>query len=251
VISGAFDAYSGLFGVLIGVAATVVVPYEAVLLALQLTADDTDEARIGLYVIDVIASLLVVLPLLVVVVTRAAQDRERGQRPRPWRALAEAAELLVPLAGTWLMLILAVAFLPGVVILAGLATGAPGIVLAGLIALAGSAVLNLVRLCLALPVFLIEDLRYGTALRRSAELVRGHWQHVFLTLLALGGCGLLLNLVATATAVATTGDDGRALAVAERTAAGASTILITPLIALGLLELYRVRTAAAGEAADT
>src|SRR5919107_1770965 len=89
VISTALDAYAALFPVLIGVTAAIVVPYEAVLLALQLGAPDTDDARTGLLVVDGAASFLLVLPLVTVVAMRAGQARERREAPQPWRALVE------------------------------------------------------------------------------------------------------------------------------------------------------------------
>jgi hypothetical protein len=250
VISGAFDAYAALFPVLIAVTAAVVVPYEAVLLALQLSAPDTDDARTGLLVVDGVASVLLVLPLVTVVAMRCGQARERGEAPRPWRALVEGLELLTVIAGTQLLVLLAIAFLPGLLILGGAAAGLPGLVLAGSVTLLASAIINGVRLALAVPVVLLENgPRFGSALRRSAELVRGAWRSTLLTLLALGGCALLIQLVATAAAAvaiaSVAGEGGRTEDVAARLAAALSGILTLPFVALGSLALYRARSQAA------
>ena len=101
-------------------------------------------------------------------------------------------------------------------------------------------------MCLALPVLLLEGPRYGAAIRRSGELVRGAWLPTLLALLAIAGVSLLLELVAAATAAFTIADESRnGEAVAERVAAALATILWAPFVALGALHIYRERIAAA------
>jgi hypothetical protein len=251
VISRAFEAYRALFRTLVGTAAVVVVPYEAALLALQLSAPDTDSASAGLQIIDALASVLVVIPLVTVAAMRAGQLRERGEPPKPRAALVEGFELLPAIAGTQLLVVLAIALLPGLVILAGAALGFEGLIAAGLLALLVSAIANGVRLALAVPVVLLEGPRYGAALRRSADLVRGRWRWTFLTLLALFGCALVVNVVVTGVAVGITGPDGRAADVAARISAAISTVLVAPFLALGSLALYRELAATPSETATT
>jgi hypothetical protein len=249
VISRAFEAYRALFWILIGATALVVVPYEAALLALQLAAPDTEDASVGLQIIDSVASVLIVL--VTVVAVRAGQSRERGEAPRPRAALVEGLELLPAIAGTQLMVVLAIGLLPGLVILAGVALGFPGLIAAGLLALLVSAIANGVRLALAVPVVLLEGPRYGSALRRSADLVRGRWRWTFLTLLALFGCALVVNVVVTGVAVGIAGEGGRADDVAARISAMIGTVLVAPFLALGSLALYRALAATPSETAST
>ena len=80
VISGAFDVYGALFPLLIGVAAALVVPFQAVVLALQLAAPDREQARDGALLIHGLGTVLLILPLVTVVAIRAAEARERKSR---------------------------------------------------------------------------------------------------------------------------------------------------------------------------
>lgn len=245
VISGAFDVYGALFPLLIGVAAVLVLPFQAAVLALQLAAPDPEEARTGALVIGGLGTALLILPLITVVAVRAAEARERGSRVEPRAPLQEGLELLPAIAGTQLVVLLAVAALPGLVILIGASVGSPALVGGGFAALLVSAVVNGVRMSLALPVLLLEGPRYGKAIRRSGELVRGAWLQTFLALLAVVGVIVLLEAIAAASAAATVSDRSDAgLAVAERAAAAIATILGAPFVALGTLHIYRERIAA-------
>jgi hypothetical protein len=245
VISGAFDVYGTAFPLLIGVAAALVVPFQGALMALQLAAPDTTDAQNGALVIGGLGTVLLILPLVTVVALRVAEARERGTRLDPRTPLQEGVELLPAIFGTQLVVVLAIAALPGLVILLGASTGSDALVGGGFAALLVSAVVNGVRMCLALPVLLLEGPRYATAIRRSAALVRGGWLPTFLSVLAVVGVVLLLEAIAVATAAVTIQSKSEAAeVVAERVAAAITTILAAPFAALATLLIYRERVAA-------
>ncbi len=245
VISGAFDVYGAAFPLLIGVAAALVVPFQAVLMALQLAAPDAADAEDGALVIGGLGTVLLILPLITVVALRVAEARERGTRLQPRAPLQEGVELLPAIAGTQLVVVLAIAALPGLVILIGASVGSGPLVGGGFAALLVSAVVNGVRMCLALPVLLLEGPRYAAAIRRSSALVRGAWLPTFLSLLAVVGVVLLLEVIAAASAAATVQSKSEAAdVVAERAAMAITTILAAPFAALATLLIYRERVAA-------
>ena len=248
-ITGAFDVYGALFPLLIGVSAALVAPFQAVVLALQLAATDEEQAREGALLIHGLGTVLLILPLITVVAIRAAEARDRGSRVDARGPLQEGLELLPAIFGTQLVVVLAIAALPVLVMLLGASLGSPALFGGGLAALLVSCVINGVRMGLALPVLLLEGPRYGAAIRRSSELVRGAWLQTLRAVLAIAGVALLLELIAAAAAAFTISNESRTgEVVAERLAAALATILWAPFVALGVLHIYRERIAAQSSA---
>jgi hypothetical protein len=194
----------GLSAAVMAVAAVLSTAFILVGLPRMVSGVETADDRLGA---EQVASLLTggvisfLLPLLVqtlatIVLTGilivAVSQAVLGRRPTVGEVWGRARPRLPALVGLSLLsalivvLVIAVAVVPGVLLLAADASVGGGLALAaGVVVAIVLAVLIYVRLAFAAPALLLERLGVGAALARSWRLVAGSWWRTF-GILALG-----------------------------------------------------------------
>lgn len=236
VIREAFGLYRRLWRQLIPTTALIFLPYALVLLALTLLVPETTSTQQSLAILDAAGSLLLFAPLASIVSIRCGIAADRGDAPSVRPTLGEAFTLLPSYVGTQLLTLLVIAFLPGVLLLAGYTGNSQLLVAVGAGTLLASAILNGIRLSIATILVATGDARFARALRGSAQLTRGRFWGVLGVVSLLGLISLAVGLVFSA---AVLGAPAGAIRAVLDAAAGVVVNAITlPLITLGLYRAY-------------
>jgi hypothetical protein len=164
-------AYGRHFATFIAISAAIVVPVKVAIAGIgleQLTASYDASPPAVDAILPALVTYLVVSPLLTAAVLHALRALASGERPRAGPALVAGVEAFAPVFFAVVLAALGIA--------AGLVLIVPGIYL-------------LVRWYFVAPVVVVERVGALAALRRSGELVRGHWWRTL-------GILLLTNLAA-------------------------------------------------------
>ena len=243
VIREAFGLYRRLFKPLVVVSFLIFLPFTIAMLALQLAVPDTSSTQQSLAIIDAVGSLLLFAPLASIVIIRCAISTEQTGDASARRELGSAFGLLVPYVITQLLVLVVIVALPGLLIVAGYATGSPTIITMGVGVMLGSALLNGVRLTVATVAVVTGDARYALALRRSAGLTRGNWLRTLGVLVALTLIALVIAI--TVSSIGLAFPTGPAQDVGTSIFGLIGNALTVPIVALGSYRLYRVLEAQA------
>jgi len=177
LLGDSLGIYFRNFLMLVGAAATVVVPIELILVGFglkQFTADPDAALSSGAQVMDVLVMYAVVAPLVTAIAVALLKGLGNGQRPRFGPTVVGALEAFTPLFIT--LLIAAAGISIGLILFI-----VPGVYLA-------------VRWTFASQAVLLDRVRGAQALQRSGELTTGNWWRVFGVLLLAG----LVAVIATA-----------------------------------------------------
>jgi len=200
--------------------AVVQVPLSLAAVALLAAVPDADFDRSSrvVAVIEVIGSLLLVLPLAAAASAWALGEIEGGRAPTAASALAAAIGRSAPL-------IIAA-------LIAGLATGL------GLIAFVVPGIVIAIHLAFSAPAVMLEGLEASDALRRSASLVRGRFWRTFGTL-ALVIVVTALPQFALTLFVPVDGLSERGAAIGLTLVGALGAVLVGPIQAISLTLIFR------------
>ena len=123
VIREALDLYRGLFRPLVLVTGLIFLPLAAAMLALELAVADSQSMQQRIAIIEVVASLLLFVPLASIIAIRSAMASEKGEPLTLRQAADDAFELLPTYVITQLMVLLVIVALPGILIVGGWISG--------------------------------------------------------------------------------------------------------------------------------
>ena len=241
VIREALALYRRLGLALAAVTALCFLPLAAAVLALGLAVPRSQQAEIGLAIVDAAGSVLLCTPLASLVAIRTAAACERDGAAGVARHIGGAFGDLPAYVLTQLLVLAVIAALPGALIAAGYAAGSPAVVFFGALLLLVSALVNGVRLAVATVAVAVGDARFGPALRRSAALSRGRWLVVLGTLLATGALALAVSFAVSA--ITAPVPAGIAADVASAVADVVANAVAVPFVALASYRLYRLLNA--------
>jgi hypothetical protein len=229
LIDGSIKLYRRDWLALMGIAAFVLVPVSLVeawvMQSIQTLGTSTqaeyDAAAVEVLVVGLIffaIQALIVQPFLVAAITRAAADAYLGERVSIGRTYRFALSRLPAIL--WITILTSVLTLIAFILLI-----IPGIFVA-------------IRLTLAPPVLVVEDVRGTKALSRSWRLTSGHFWRVFGTLILSGliaSIGTLVITIPTEFIAASLGPAGAPLSALGTVVA---TVLVTPFTMLIVVLLY-------------
>jgi hypothetical protein len=218
----ALNLFRARFLLYIALVAVPIVPVELAIVALGAAAPDPHDAHQNIMVIDLLARILLVLPLAQGAVSHAVVEQLAGRTPTfqgTLRAVLPRSSVLV-----------------GTAVLSTLAC------LVGLIALVIPFIVMLIWFQFLAPVVILENEAFAGALRRCRDLVRGHWWSTFGRLLAIGIASALLALIALLafSAFLTPGGSDRSKLVQPLIVAIPADILVMPFSTIALTLLYLV-----------
>jgi hypothetical protein len=216
----ALALFRARFLLYIALAALPIVPVELAIVALGAAAPDPHGAQRNIMIIDLLARILLVLPLAQGAVSHAVVEQLAGRTPS--------------LSGTLR------AVLPRSSVLVGTALLSTLLCLVGLIALVVPFIVMLVWFQFLGPVVILENQAFASALRRCRELVRDQWWRTLGRLLVIGIASALLALVALIVfgAFLTPGDSDRAQLVQPLILAIPADVLVLPFSTIALTLLY-------------
>jgi hypothetical protein len=228
LIDGSVKLYRRDWLALVGIAAFVLIPFTLIQvwvtqgLVAQVDPTVFDESLLTdiliVSLVFIVIQFLIVQPFLVAAMTRAAADAYLGEQVSIGRVSRYALSKLPAIL--WISVQTLVATLIGFLLLV-----IPGIIIA-------------VRLTLAPPVLVVEDIRGSSALGRSWRLTEGHAWRVFgaLVLAALiTAIGAAIITIPTELIAAMLPDDGWIVSTLGTMLA---TVLITPFSILIVVLLY-------------
>lgn len=246
ILDAAVALYRARFGQLVRYAAIVVIPVQALLTIVLLSAQpdhfsvtlngsatpqfDTGRAQLGATLVVLLVAVLTHAFVAAVSTRVVAVEYVGYQEPAGQAARTAARRILV---------VLGVALLVGLCEIVGLA-------FCGVGTFAAQALF-----AVAVPVVILERRRVLAAMGRSVELTRAHFWHVLGVVLSAGLLSSLLN-VALATGLniwSTHGGSPTSLAVAQGVANSIAAMITAPFVAATIVTLYfdlRIR----GEAFD-
>ena len=222
-VGGLFRDSLAVFGrhwlLFIAVSAAVVVPVQLIVQGVgmeMVTSGYDDSLSVAEAVIPAVVEFLVVIPIITAICIYALDAIARGERPRAGQVLVAGFEAFTPLFAAVLLAAIGIAL--GLVVLI-----VPGIYLA-------------IRWFFVPQAVVIEKARGPAALRRSGELVEGHWWRTFglvvLANLAIAIPGVLL--LAPFTELARSAD----AAAWELVGSAVTSAVTTPFVALYATFLY-------------
>lgn len=203
----------------LAVSAAVVVPVQLIVLGVgmeMLTSSYDDSLSVAEAVVPAVVEFLVVVPIITAICIYALEAVARDERPRAGQVLVAGFEAFTPL-------------------FAAVALAAAGIAV-GLVALIVPGVFLAVRWFFVPQTVVVENARGPAALRRSGDLVDGHWWRTF-GLVVLANVAIILPgvlLLAPFNALAESSDR----AVWELVGSTIATIVTTPFVALYASLLY-------------
>ena len=229
LIDAAVKLYRRDWLALIGIVAFVLVPVTFVQFWLTQvalgpavgSAAISDEAAVQILVVTVIfvaIQFLLVQPFLVAAIARAAADAYLGERVSIGRTYRFALTRLPAIL--WVTVLTSILTIIGVILL----------IIPGIIAF--------VRLSLAPPVLVVEDVRGTKAVGRSWRLTKGHfWRLLALLILSalIAGVGALIITIPTEVIALQLGPSGWPVSALGTTLA---TVLITPFSMLIIVLFY-------------
>jgi hypothetical protein len=176
-----YARHFGLFG---GLALAIVVVVDTIVFGIGtswlFTSHDAYDEPEGLWVIESLLPVLVLVPLISATHAQAVAALGRGRVPSIAETLQEGARFFAPVLGVVLM------YTAGTVL--------------GLLLLVIPGVYLFVAWFVAAPAVVIEGKRGGDAIRRSQDLVHGSWWRVFGIALVVTAIGLIGNLAFVALA---------------------------------------------------
>jgi hypothetical protein len=180
ILGGAFRLYRSYFSVFAIIALAVVVPVDVLIYGvagewLWTDPDWDDSLPVAAAAASWLAPWLVTTPLITAGHVYAVMDLGAGREPSARRSLAAAAMRLTPVAGA--------------VALAGLGIGL------GFVALIVPGIYLWVRWFLSAQAVVAEQLGPVQGLRRSSQLVEGHWWRIFAVVIVITLVGLGLAAV--------------------------------------------------------
>lgn len=220
--------YAGNAGVLLVIAAAIVVPFQLVVSGIgleQLTSAYDRDSSVAETVIPTMLTFFVTTPLLTAATIHVLDSLSRREPPRAGRALQAALDVFAPL-------------------LMAISLAAIGAAL-GLLALIVPGIYLVVRWYFVPQTVVVEGRRTVDALRRSGDVVRDRWWRTF-------GIVVLLNLVAAIPGVlilspleaAAEGADRQVVSLAGSMAAETLTVPFVALVSTLLFFDLRARRAA-------
>jgi hypothetical protein len=227
IVDAAVRLYRRDFLALLAIVAFVLVPITFVQLWVTQTivgavgAVPSQEAAfqfLGVGLVIFAIQFLIVQPFLVAAITRAAADAYLGERVGIGRTYRFALSRLPGIL--WITIISSITILIGFILL----------IIPGVIAL--------VRLSLAPPVLVVEDVRGTKAIGRSWRLTKGHfWRLLALLLLStlIASVGALIITIPTEVVALMMGPGGWPVSALGSAAA---TVLITPFTMLIIVLFY-------------
>jgi hypothetical protein len=234
ILDAAALLYRARFGALVRYAAIVVLPVQAFLTIVLLSAQpdnfsvgitgsaqpqfDTNSAELAAFVVILVVGLIT-HAFIVAVTTRVVANQYVDH--------AEGSAHLLSTTGRRLFAVIGVSILVALCQLLGLLACFVGI----LVPMAFFAV--------AIPALLLERKGVGGALGRSIELTKGHFWHVLGVVLAAALIGSLLNAaLATALNIFARNSSPTTLVLAQGVANALASILTTPFVAAATVALY-------------
>ena len=238
VIREALDLYRGLFRPLVLVTGLIFLPLAAAMLALELAVADSQSMQQRIAIIEVVASLLLFVPLASIIAIRSAMASEKGEPLTLRQAADDAFELLPTYVITQLMVLLVIVALPGILIVGGWISGSQLMLTLGLGTLLGSAILNGVRLGVATVSVVTGDARMAPALRHSAQLTRGRYWSTLGVIVVFSLFAFAITIALSSLGLAA--PEGTTQSIIGAIISVITNALTVPLIALGTYRLYRV-----------
>jgi hypothetical protein len=216
----ALALFRARFLLYIALVALPIVPVELAIVALGAAAPNPASAHTNIMLIDLLARILLVLPIAQGTVSHAVVEQLAGRTPT--------------LSGTLRAVLPRSSILVGTVALSMLAC------LVGLIALVLPAIVMLVWFQFVGQVVILENLSFAAALRRCRDLVRGLWWRTVGRLLAIALASALIAIVALVAfgAFLPADDTDRARLVQPLVVAIPADILVLPFSTIALTLLY-------------
>jgi hypothetical protein len=216
----ALALFRARFLLYIALVALPIVPVELAIVALGAAAPNPHSAHMNIMLIDLLARILLVLPIAQGTVSHAVVEQLAGRRPT--------------LLGTLRAVLPRSSVLVGTVALSMVAC------IVGLIALVIPAIVMLVWFQFVGQVVILENRSFAAALRRCRELVRGQWWSTVgrLLAIALGSAVLAFIALIAFGAFLPPDDTDRAKLVQPLVVAIPADILVLPFSTIALTLLY-------------